>query len=270
MQATYENHLALRQNKLCPFKLLNSHLTGYGICNWHKNPEIIYVTEGTGIVQYGGDSIKLEKGDIIAVNSDVLHGLASESSFDFLGIIIDDAFCAENGIRPDKILFERKFRDLVAKELILDVQSTIENYKSAKTPILATKARISVLKLLVYMVENHTITPSENNLTSNPSEEHVKTAISYLNNHFTEDVTLERLAKECGVTRYHLARVFKRYTAETVFTYLNSVKCKNAESMLREGASVTEAALASGFESISYFSRTYKKVVGYPPSHIKH
>ncbi|MBQ8432508.1 MAG: helix-turn-helix domain-containing protein [Clostridia bacterium] len=63
----------------------------------------------------------------------------------------------------------------------------------------------------------------------------------------------------CEITECYLAREFKSYTGQTVMTYLNMVRCKNAEICLAEGKSVTETAYECGFESISCFSRTYKK-----------
>ena len=74
------------------------------------------------------------------------------------------------------------------------------------------------------------------------------------------------IAAMCGITKYHLAREFKRITGQTVLTYLNALRCKKAQLLLSEGKTVTEAAFESGFESLSYFSRTYKRIMGAPPS----
>ena len=79
-------------------------------------------------------------------------------------------------------------------------------------------------------------------------------------------LSLDTLASLCGVTKFHLMRQFKQYTGQTIFSYLNHLRCQNAELLIAEGNSITEAAYASGFESLSYFSRTYKKHMGTAPS----
>ena len=48
--------------------------------------------------------------------------------------------------------------------------------------------------------------------------------------------------------------------------HLTRLRLRHAEAALSGGASVTEAALTAGFESLSYFSRTYKRLYGHPPS----
>ncbi len=105
-------------------------------------------------------------------------------------------------------------------------------------------------------------------IARNPSssEQYVKRVLDRLNGNCTEHISLEELAKDCGITKYHLARAFKRYTGQTLFTYINIMRCKKAELCIRDGMSITEAAYECGFESLSYFSRTYKKLMGASPS----
>lgn len=90
--------------------------------------------------------------------------------------------------------------------------------------------------------------------------------LEYLNENYTQSITLDELARLCGITKCHLAREFKRYTGQTVLTYVNSLRCQLAGLCISEGLSVTEAAYKSGFESLSYFSRVYKRLMGVPPS----
>ena len=91
----------------------------------------------------------------------------------------------------------------------------------------------------------------------------------YMEYRYNEQIGLDDLAKFCGITKHHLSREFKRFTGQTVLTYLNTLRCKSAEVCLSEGMSVTETAFECGFESVSYFSRTYKKIMGAPPSAAK-
>lgn len=265
MQATHETHIAIKKNKLCPFKLLSAKKTGVGICNWHSNLEIIHVTEGNGSVQYGGKTLKIETGDTVVINSGALHCFFSDGLMGFIGIIIDDDFCKESGIVPERFDFDRLVKDPAVDELIRACADTIETYHDSKNPIYAAKARSQVLSLLVFLAEGYSRESTGESETKNPSEEYVKKVIGHLIDHYTDDVTLDSLAALCGITKFHLARVFKQYTGDTVFTYLNALKCKNAQKFLASGLGVTETATRCGFESVSYFSRTYKRVMGFSP-----
>ena len=101
------------------------------------------------------------------------------------------------------------------------------------------------------------------------SERHVKRVIAYFNDNLAETITMDDLSELCGVTKFHLAREFKRYTGQTVFTYLNFLRCKRAKLLISGGKRVAEAAYECGFESLSYFSRTYKRLIGEAPSSSK-
>ena len=139
----------------------------------------------------------------------------------------------------------------------------------SRAAVRAALLRLSVLELLTELYSCHSSPFSSALELERSPQDYVKKVIEYLAEHYTEDLTLEEVAGVCGITKYHLAREFKRYTGQTVITYVNILRCRRAEVCLSEGKTVTEAAVESGFDSISYFSRTYKKLMGISPSRKK-
>ena len=126
-----------------------------------------------------------------------------------------------------------------------------------------------MLALLIHLCESHATVSGARRTEHSAAEEYVKRTVAYLAEHFAEAQSLDALATLSGVTKHYLARVFKQYTGETIFSHLIRVRLRHAEAALRSGASVTEAALSAGFESLSYFSRVYKRYVGVSPSQKK-
>ncbi len=265
----YENHFDISRDKICPFKLmLVKDYYDYG-CNWHSNIEIIMIVRGSGNIRYDNEEWHFSCGDIIIVNSDSLHRLYSKTGLDYYYLIIDERFCNENGITTYNKRFKKLFRSEQTVKLFENVVSAMNNYNSQKENLdflNASKVRLGVLALLIDICENHLENGFSKSKSEKPSDEYVKKVVTYMGEHYNEAVTLEKLAKICGITKHHLAREFKRYTGETVLTYLNIMRCKNASVFMEEGMSVTEAAYECGFESVSYFSRTYKKIMGKAPS----
>ena len=133
----------------------------------------------------------------------------------------------------------------------------------------AAKRRAAVLALLLSLYERHATAAVGDSATSKVAEEYVKRVLRHMNDRSNEKMTLESLASVCGITKFHLAREFKRYTGQTVLSYLNTLRCERAALLIAEGKSVTEAALSTGFESLSYFSRTYKRIFGTSPKNAK-
>lgn len=266
MNFYYENHDEIRKNKFCPCKLFHAQLRGTVGCNWHKNIELLLITEGDGFIQYSTDILSIHTNDIVVVNSNVIHRLFSSTGIHFCCLIIDDRFCSENGINIEELCFEKIFRDEKAVCYLKDAAECAKAYEEKKTALSVAALRSAVLSLLVYLCTHHSVPVEEGGNQSTSSEEYVKRVLKYINENFTHAITLEHLASLCGITKFHLARQFKQYTGQTIFSYLNHLRCKNAELLIAQGKSITEAAYASGFESLPYFSRTYKKNMGISPS----
>ena len=263
----YEHHADISQNKLCPFKLRHVQCVE-DVFNWHKNIEIIMITDGEGYIHHGTDEIPLKKGDITLISPNVMHRLYSSGDFQFYYFIVDDRFWTENGIDITEYSLEPKVTDAELNALYLAMVGKYEKKNNIGDALSVPLLRAAVLNFLCYILSHYSKPVKEREAVS-ASEEYIKRAIVYLGEHYTEDVTLEGIAAFCGVSRFHLAREFKIHTGQTVFSYLNMLRCKKATMMLSEGKSVTETAYACGYESLSYFSRVYRNRMGTSPSSIK-
>ncbi len=87
----------------------------------------------------------------------------------------------------------------------------------------------------------------------------IKNVINYINNSYTEDITLEMLSDRFFISKYYLCHIFKKATGLTVLQYINQKRLTLALDLVKEGKSLTEASLLSGFNSYSSFYRTYMK-----------
>lgn len=266
MLGYYENHVSIRKNKLCPFKLAKAENSLSTRCNWHKNIEILLVVSGEGRIQYATEQYSLDVGDMIVINSGALHRPYSEKGVGYYYLIIDESFCLENGLDLTRLDFEKKVRDPKTEALFFEV---VRCMGETEEPLASAQKRSSVLSLLIDLCGRHASPILSDEIKTAPSEEYVKFVLNYINENFAQPIRLETLAEHCGITKFHLSREFKRYTGQTIFAYVNILRCKNAELCLAEGMSVTQAAHESGFESLPYFSRTYRKLMGVCPSRVK-
>ena len=91
-------------------------------------------------------------------------------------------------------------------------------------------------------------------------------AREFLHSKVSEKVSLEDVAGEACLSRYHLHRAFVRTFRKTPHGYLTTLRLNRARSLLERGSSVTEAALEVGFTSMSAFSRVFRAHFGVRPS----
>lgn len=96
----------------------------------------------------------------------------------------------------------------------------------------------------------------------------ISPAVSYIGNNYTsEKITAEALAEVCGISVSYLRRLFTKCYGVSPIEYIINLRLEYARELISSGDfSVTAAAEKSGFNDISYFSRTYKKYFGISPS----
>lgn len=90
--------------------------------------------------------------------------------------------------------------------------------------------------------------------------------IRYINDHLTEEVSIDMLAEKFYISKYHMMRQFKETTGYTIGNYINQKRLLMAREMLKKGETVTKAYLDCGFKDHSTFVRVYKQLFGEVPS----
>lgn len=102
---------------------------------------------------------------------------------------------------------------------------------------------------------------------SKPSAHIVVAAKEYILKNMQGPLTLGEIAWHVGKGEEHLARVFKRETGKSVFDYVRESRVNRAQTHLLDPAlSMTEIAEKCGFNSLSFFSRTFHQLTGMSPS----
>lgn len=90
---------------------------------------------------------------------------------------------------------------------------------------------------------------------------------SYLDEHFTQSISLNTLAEMIYINKYYLAKAFKQQYGLTISQYIQQKRITRAKHLLRFTDSSIEAVGAEcGMEQPHYFSRIFKKVEGMSPS----
>lgn len=95
----------------------------------------------------------------------------------------------------------------------------------------------------------------------------VNGVLEYIHSHYAEKIDLTTLAEISYSTPSQIARLFKKYMDSTVMTYVHKVRIEKAMALLESGeASVKEAALMTGYESLNNFYKYFKQHTGMTPA----
>jgi len=95
----------------------------------------------------------------------------------------------------------------------------------------------------------------------------IRRALSYIEMHLGERITLSDIADSCGLTTFAFSRAFKKEFGITFQEYLIRLRIDKAQQLLANPRlSVTDVAGAAGFGDLSHFTRTFRRYVGTSPS----
>ena len=99
----------------------------------------------------------------------------------------------------------------------------------------------------------------------------VQRIMEYMESHYQEKISLDRIAANMYLSSYYISRLFKSETGDTPINYLISLRMKKAREIL-DGApdiSIQSVAAAVGYEDAYHFSKLFKKYYGISPLYYK-
>ena len=88
----------------------------------------------------------------------------------------------------------------------------------------------------------------------------------FIDAHYADNIDLDTIADEAYFSKFHFIRQFKNIYRKTPHQYLIFVRIEKALELLKTDIPVSEVCYAIGFESLSSFSRLFKRIVGIAPS----
>lgn len=94
-------------------------------------------------------------------------------------------------------------------------------------------------------------------------------AKSFIEEHITDNLSLEQICLEAGISKYHFVRVFKNTFGISPYQYQKRKRLDHARLELLKGRSVLETALLFGYADVPTFSKAFKQALGKSPSQIK-
>jgi AraC family transcriptional regulator len=94
----------------------------------------------------------------------------------------------------------------------------------------------------------------------------LRRVVAFIEANLGERISLEAMAREAGVSRFHFARQFRLSTGESPMAYLRRVRIEQSKCILREGRTTMAGVAARlGFADQSHFTRTFERLVGVAP-----
>lgn len=97
----------------------------------------------------------------------------------------------------------------------------------------------------------------------------IKNTYEFINDSIDTNFTLESLASNASLSKYHFLRLFKKEFGLTPHAFIVNERLNRANKLIQNGLSISEASIQVGFNDQSHFTRNFKKYFGYTPSYLR-
>lgn len=234
------------------------------LAHMHRQIEIFYVLDGAIEITISGQKKLLKKGMISIAFPNMVHETHTPSHSLAVMIIFNhdflSDFSAEFLTQRPQIPF---ISDLQNPDQVSFLISGLSESAQKNTDIRIAKGYLYILTAMILsqitLVRQSTISTGICQDISN-----------YLNQHFTEELSLSQLAAALGYSKYHISHIFKNNFGCSYNDYLKRLRSEHAMGLLTHSElSVTEVCFASGFSSLRSFYRAFHEVYGTAPGNIK-
>lgn len=226
--------------------------------HWHEHTEFHFIFSGSAVLRCGDEYINLSSKDCAIINSNELHECVS-GKCSYICMILPPSF-----LENEHVIFERIVHDEAISKIFADMVHILKDKKSRYDLHIHGLVYI----LLSYLLSSHvreTLTENEY-ITRAKKLDSINSAIKYINEHFTDDIMVDELARCSHMSRGHFSHTFKAVTGKTVKQYINELRLTKAAGLLKNtDMTVTETAICSGFSDSNYFSRLFKRTYDKTP-----
>ena len=249
--------------------------------HWHKEMEIICIDQGSGLARLNRETLRLKEGDLLIVNSGVLHGIKSDSRhiLYYRSVVFDLSFLAgpAGDLCQEKVislLMENRaeFTHLITRSHenygnIFHLFCEIHQCHKDKPPFYYMKLKGLFYGLFYEMLAGNYIITTDAEQNRNLLS--IKKVLDYISAHYREPLSVKELSGLSNYSEFYFMKLFKQYTGKTAAAYLNDYRLEKAKSLLlHTDASVTDIALDVGFNNTSYFIKKFQEANQLSPSQI--
>ena len=245
--------------------------------HFHDFDKLVILLSGKVDYLVENERYELKAWDILLVKHHTIHRAIIDKRLPYERIIIyldrkffDRAFpdarlmdCFETADRSGRHLLEPNADQISALRQVIDAY---ENALGDTGFGSQTMRDTFIMQLLIQVGRVRAVAPEEERNSYDPKIEKV---LSYINENLTAPLSVESLAEQVYLSKYHFMRLFKAQTGSTVHSYVRQKRLMYAARLIREGIPANQAAADSGFSDYSSFHRAFKESFGISPGQLK-
>ena len=251
------------------------YLVGNIPWHWHEELEVILAAEGDTLVLCGETEYRLHAGDVLFVNSNVLHKLKRGqrntpcriNSLLFMPELVSSF--------PQSIIQQRYIAPLIRCATLTEIllksdvpwqKTAIQRFVEAFEAFVSDRygyeilVQVALMQMLLTILENMQDRVCDTDLVQNKDGVRIKQMLAYIHEHYAEPLTVSQIAAASAISESECYRCFRKVLDSSPIDYLLQYRIRAAAGMLSgSDMSISDICFATGFNSPSYFAKVFRQ-----------
>lgn len=245
--------------------------------------EITVVDSGSGVYTTGNSTYPMNAGDIFIFSSNEYHCITEvgDNGLGLTNMHFEPRYLwgnSNDSLSEANInlcfYHSKNFKNRIPADKADAIHSYVNGIKKELTNKqieyhLQVKSMLNLL--LIELVRNFGYTDESGSVSSMQFKSIQKT-LSYIDEHFTEKLSLAELSEMAGMSPNYFSAFFKKMSGITLWDYINSKRIDLAVRMIRgreSGKNMLEIATLCGFNNTAHFNKMFKRMTGMTPTEYK-
>jgi AraC-like DNA-binding protein len=258
--------------------LVNPRLHDHFYWHYHPEYELIYITGADGTRHIGEHVAKYQGSDLAFIGPNVPHlnfDYGIRTDYEKIVVQVDEGFMGDSlRTLPELAAIGQLFGR--AREVVL-FRGETKRMVGARMQALA---HVSGFRQLVELLEIFQLlaTSQEYEVLGVPPIAHnynlqahqrLRKIHHFVEQNYQRPIDMREVVALCNLSPAAFCRYFRRMTQMTFTEFLAQYRLHQAQKLLLQGYNATEACFGSGFENLSHFNKSFKKLTGQTPLQFK-
>lgn len=254
--------------------MLNPRLNDFFFWHFHPEYELVYIEGANGKRHVGAHISRYEGNDLVFIGSNIPHlnfdyGVKTEYQKIVLHIqpnFLGEAFTNTPELAAIQRFFEKSSHGIAISGKTKEIVG--ESLKKLAT-LPSFEQFLEILRLLQILANSTEIvllhdSPVKNQYNKK-MQERLKGLYKFIDENYQRKIEIAEVAEFAQMTEAAFCRYFKKITRLTFTDFLNHYRINQAKRLLLLDKNITEVCYECGYESLSYFNRTFKKITNQNP-----
>lgn len=249
----------------------------------HREFELNFIQNGAGVERTVGNSTEvIQDVDLVLIGGEDLEHVWTQGScrskdireitIQFSPDLLSPALLSKNQFSSIKEMFEKSRRGIAYPlTAIMAVYADLERVVNQNDPFLQFLEFLKILYTLSkFDVAPLATSPEAHKEDKAAAPDRIKRVNEYIANHFTEEITLDGLAEQVGLSPTSLSRLYRQKTGETISNQVLDTRLGHAaRELLNTDRNIADICFSCGFNNLSNFNRLFKSRHGMSPSEFR-